>query len=130
MITIKFQAASHYPVNRKLIIKEVKDLLHSRLKGDCEVSILIGGNRQMKYLNKTYRNIDDTTDVLSFPQNDPSQPTKPFTPPPDGVLYLGDIVISYPEAVKEAAKDDMMVDDKINQLVLHGLDHLMGIHHD
>lgn len=130
MITIKLQAASHYPINRKKILTAVNEVLNSRLKGDVEVSILIGGNRQMKKLNKTYRNIDDTTDVLSFPQNDPSQPSKPFTPPPDGVLYLGDIIISYPEAVKEAAHDEMMVDDKINQLVLHGIDHLMGIHHE
>jgi len=130
MIQIRFQSASHYIVNRKRIEKEVKEVLSARLKGDAEVSILIGGDRQMKLLNKTYRNIDATTDVLSFPQHDPSQPMKPFAPPPDGVLYLGDIIISYPQAVKEAAEDEMMVDDKITQLVLHGLDHLMGIHHD
>lgn len=130
MIYIKFQSASHYLVDRKRIKKEVTDVLKTRLKGSCEVSILIGGDRQMKQLNKTYRNIDDTTDVLSFPQHDPTQAMKPFVPPPDGVLYLGDIIISYPQAIKEAAKDNMLVDDKIVQLILHGLDHLMGIHHE
>lgn len=130
MIRIRFQSASHYPVNRKRIEKDVIATLNSRLKGDVEVSILVGGDRQMKALNKKYRQIDDTTDVLSFPQHDPTQAMKPFVPPPNGVLYLGDIIISYPQAVNEAAKDDMMVDDKIAQLVLHGLDHLMGIHHE
>lgn len=130
MIHIKFQSASHYLVDRKRIKKEVTDVLSSRLKGSCEVSILIGGDRNMKLLNKTYRNIDDTTDVLSFPQHDPTQAMKPFVAPPNGVLYLGDIIISYPQAIIEASKDNMLVDDKIVQLILHGLDHLMGIHHD
>lgn len=130
MISVTIQTASHYPIRKHVIATAVKDVLAKRLKGDVEVSILFCGDRKMKQLNKIYRNIDDTTDVLSFPQHDPSQAMKPFTPPPDNVLYLGDIVVSYPQTIKEAAHDNMMVDDKIIQLVLHGLDHLMGIHHD
>lgn len=130
MTTVTIQTASHYPIRRKKITQAVQDVLAKRLKGDVEVSILFCGDRKMKTLNKQYRNIDDTTDVLSFPQHDPSQAMKPFTPPPNNVLYLGDIVVSYPQAIKEAALDNMMVDDKIIQLILHGLDHLLGIHHD
>jgi probable rRNA maturation factor len=130
MTTIRLQTASHYPINRKAIIKAVTDVLHSRLKGDVEVSVLFCGDRKMRQLNKQYRNLDKTTDVLSFPQHDPSQEMKPFTAPPDNVLYLGDIVVSFPQCIKEAAEDNMMVDDKIIQLVLHGIDHLMGIHHE
>lgn len=130
MYTIRIKTASHYPVNRKQITKALEDVLTQRLVKEGEVSIIVGGDRQMKKLNKQYRNIDDTTDVLSFPQNDPSQTMHPFSTPPDNVLYLGDIIISYPQVVKEAAHDHMMVDDKMLQLILHGLDHLMGIHHE
>ena len=130
MYSIRIQTASHYPINRKQISKAIETVLTERLVQEGEVSIIVGGDRQMRTLNKQYRNIDATTDVLSFPQNDPSQKTYPFSLPPNNVLYLGDIIISYPQAVKEAAHDHMMVDDKILQLILHGLDHLMGIHHD
>jgi len=42
---------------------------------------------------------------------------------------LGDIVVSYPQAVKEATEENKLVDDKIVELVLHGLEHLLGNHH-
>jgi probable rRNA maturation factor len=129
MITIRVQSSSHFPVNKEDIKAGIEKVLESRLKRNAEVSVSIIGDRQMKQLNETYRKIPDTTDVLSFPQHDPSQAMHPFVSPPDDTLYLGDIVVSYPQTVKEAAEDGMMVDQKVLQLVLHGLDHLMGIHH-
>ncbi len=129
MITVLFQTESHFPVNRKKIIEAVNGTLASRVKGDTEVSITIVGNRRMRALNRRYRQIDATTDVLSFPQNDPSQPGHAFVEAPDGILRMGDIIVSYPQAVEEAAAENKLVDDQITFLVLHGLDHLMGIHH-
>lgn len=92
----------------------------------------------MKTLNKTYREIDATTDVLSFPLNDPSTSSdkdiaagfSPDRSSPDKVLRIGDVVVSYPQAVLEAAEENVMVDKKIEQLIVHGLDHLMGIDHN
>ncbi|MBI2405071.1 rRNA maturation RNase YbeY [Candidatus Gottesmanbacteria bacterium] len=129
MITVLFQTESHFPVSREKVKDAAIKVLTGKLQSDAEVSIAIVGDRRMRELNRTYRHIDATTDVLSFPQNDPSQSMRPFVNPPDNVLYLGDIIVSYPQAVLEASSDNMMVDDKIVQLVLHGLDHLMGIHH-
>jgi probable rRNA maturation factor len=130
MITVRIKTASHYPVNRKRLIQEIEAYLSPKITSNAEISVIVGGDRQMKILNTKYRQIPHTTDVLSFPQHDPSQAMHPFVTPPDNVLYLGDIVLSYPQVVKEASEDQMMVDDKLVQLVLHGLDHLMGIHHD
>lgn len=126
---INIQCPSRYLIPRNRIRDEITKVLDARLKRQAEVSILIAGDRQLKKLNTKYRKIPDTTDVLSFPQNDPSQQMKPFVMPPDDTLYLGDIVVSYPQAIKEASEENMMVDDKMVQLILHGLDHLMGIHH-
>jgi probable rRNA maturation factor len=129
MITIRIQSSSHFPIDKDKIKAEIDSVLTNRLKQNAEVSISIIGDRQMKNLNTSYRKIDDTTDVLSFPQHDPSQIMHPFVMPPDDTLYLGDIVVSFPQAVDEAANDGVMVDQKIIELVLHGLDHLLGIHH-
>ena len=104
--------------------------LNPKIESDAEVSITIIGDRQMHDLNKTYRQKDYPTDVLSFPHNDPSQPNPvPFVDPPDNLIRLGDIVISYPQAVTEAMEENKLVDDQIIFLIYHGIDHLLGIHH-
>jgi len=129
MITVLFQTESHFPVSREKVKEAVMTALTKKIQSDVEVSVSIIGDRRMRELNRTYRQIDATTDVLSFPQNDPSAAAKPFVDPPDNILHLGDIIVSYPQVMVEASEDNMMVDDKIIQLVLHGLDHLMGVHH-
>lgn len=129
MVTVLFRTESHYPVDRKKIISSVTEHLSKRIKSQTEVSISIIGDRMMKRLNTEYRKKEYTTDVLSFPQNDPSVAMAPFVDAPDGVLHLGDILVSFPMAVKEAGEENRLVDDTIVALVLHGLDHLLGIHH-
>jgi len=49
---------------------------------------------------------------------------------PTNRLRLGDIIISYPEVIREAAKEEVLVDDKVEELLLHGLNHLLGLHHE
>lgn len=129
MISVLFQTESHFPVDRKKVIEAVKTALHSRVTSPTEVSVAIVGDRKMRQLNKKYRSIDATTDVLSFPQSDPSQSGAAFVEPPDDVLHLGDIVVSFTQAVVEAGEENKMVDDQIVFLVLHGLEHLLGVHH-
>ena len=51
---------------------------------------------------------------------------RPFVDPPDNILRLGDIIISYPQARERAAEDNMLVDDKIDELVIHGLTNLLS----
>jgi len=129
MINVLFQTESHFPVDRKKIIDAVVAALTAKVNAATEVSVTIVGDRRMRQLNKQYRQLDSTTDVLSFAQNDPSQQNAPFVEAPDNILHLGDVIVSYPQAVEEAAAENKMVDDQIIFLVLHGLDHLLGIHH-
>jgi probable rRNA maturation factor len=130
MVRVLFQIASHYPVNRRKIRLAVSQSLAGLVKRNAEVSVSVVGSRRMKELNSRYRNRDYATDVLSFPLNETSDPGKPFVMVPDNILRLGDIVVCYPQAVEEARKSNRLVDDVINELVLHGLNHLMGIHHE
>jgi len=131
MIHVLIQTESHFPVDRKKITQAITVTLEDKIKSHAEVGVSIVGDRRMHELNKQYRHVDATTDVLSFPLNDPSDDTQyvPFVEPPDGVLQLGDIIVSYPQAVAGAAEDNKFVDDQIVFLVLHGLNHLLGIHH-
>ena len=49
---------------------------------------------------------------------------------PDGILRLGDIVVSYPVARRQAGEHNLLVDNEIKILVKHGMLHLLGIHHE
>lgn len=124
MILIKTE--SHYTVDRKRIREVVDKFLRERgVKGDIETSLAIVGDRMMRSLNRKYRNINRTADVLAFPLSVNSS-NVPFLNPPDNVLRLGDIVISYPQARDSAREEDKLIDDKIDELVIHGMKHLLG----
>jgi len=129
MISVLFQTESRYPVNRRKVKEIMAKVLAEKATSNSEVSISIVGDRRMRALNRKYRQVDETTDVLSFPLNDPTDHELPFIDNPDQVLRLGDIIVSYPQAVDEARLDNVLVDDKIIELLLHGLNHLLGIHH-
>jgi probable rRNA maturation factor len=129
MITVLFQTESHFPVDRKKVTDAIVSALEGKMKRETEVGVTVVGDRRMRQLNKQYRQLDATTDVLSFPLNDPADVGEPFVELPDNILRLGDIVISYPQAVEEAADQNKLVDDQIVFLALHGLNHLLGIHH-
>lgn len=122
---------SRYKVNRKRIrTTVVSELKKHGISDSSEVSIAFIGDRKMRHLNKTYRGLDKTTNILSFSLTEGEVAILP--PHHEGSnrnLRLGDIVLSYPQIIKEAAEDEMLVDDKIDELLIHGLSHLLGIHH-
>lgn len=134
MVNILLNSESRYPVNRKAIKQAVIDVINQqKIKSPVEVSILIIGDRKMRELNKKYMGRNETTDVLSFPLGGgltSSNPAAGFVNPPDNILRLGDVVISFPQAVKQAAENNLLVDTEICNLVKHGVLHLLGINHE
>jgi len=85
----------------------------------CEVAIVFTDNEEMRALNRTWRNKDAPTNVLSFPAGD--------TPHGDGTL--GDIVIAYETSRAEANQTGIPLSDHISHLVVHGVLHLLGFDH-
>ena len=117
---------SRYKVNRKRIKSAVQFVLEDQnIQTPFEVSIAIVGDRKMRALNKQYRNLDKTANILSFPLSEGGE-----TKLPSDIMRLGDIVISYPMVIKESAEQDMLVDDRVEELVQHGMLHLLGLHHE
>lgn len=136
MINIIVSSDPRYSINKVAIRSVVLEVLQRhRISGRIEIGINIVGDRKMHELNKTYRGIDSTTDILSFVLEDTSPlslqhiPRIGFVASPDKVLRLGDIVISYPQALEDASLDGIAVDEEIRNLVEHGLSHLLGVHH-
>lgn len=138
MINIIVNSDSRYPVNKLAIQGTVLELLQRhRIGGNLEIGITIMGDRKMHEINKKYRDIDSTTNILSFALEDPTTqnrlqhvPKVGFVKAPDNILRLGDILISYPQIIRDASLEGVSVDEEIRFLVEHGMKHLLGIHHD
>jgi probable rRNA maturation factor len=129
MIIINLFVGSRYPVNRKVIRKAAMNLLEEQKIEHAQVDISIVGSRRIKLLNEGQLKHEGTTDVLSFPQHEHKQ-LDDF-PMPEGIPpHLGDIVISFPEAVSNARRFGKRVDDQICFYLEHGMMHLLGYHHD
>jgi probable rRNA maturation factor len=125
-VKVLFFVESRYIINRKRLKKTIERTLDEQgVKSPVEVSVAIVGDRKMVKLNKQFRGKEGTTNILSFPIQEGEQTVLPQ----DQISRLGDIVISYPELIKESAAEEMLVDDRADLLIKHGLLHLMGIHH-
>ncbi len=136
MINIIVSSDPRYDINKTAIKSAVSNVLQRhRIRGKVELGVNIIGDRKMHELNRKYRGIDSTTDILSFALEDSSStslqhvPKIGFISSPDKWLRLGDIVISYPQALEDAALDGISVDEEIKVLVEHGVNHLLGLHH-
>jgi len=87
-----------------------------------EVSVAFVDDRTMRQLNKQYRLIDKVTDVLSFAELG-SMSSKHQT------TYLGEIIIAYPYARKQARLQKHSLKSEIVTLLIHGFLHLVGYDH-
>ena len=67
-----------------------------------EVSLLVTGDETVHALNRTYRDIDGTTDVLAFAL----QEDKNFPSNPEGLVQLGEVIISLPQAERQAEEQE------------------------
>lgn len=137
MINIVVSSDPRYPVNKFAIQSTILEIMQSNnIRGNVEIGISVVGDRKMHQFNKKYRGIDSTTNILSFaledlsPQNLQHVPRVGFVAAPDKVLRLGDILLSYPQVVEDAAIEGVSIDDELRFLVEHGVKHLLGIHHE
>ena len=89
-----------------------------------EVSILLTDDAQIQALNSEYRQLDKPTNVLSFAARDEDSPL-----PPDGPILLGDVIIAYQTAEREARDEGKSFADHLSHLVVHGVLHLLGYDH-
>jgi probable rRNA maturation factor len=94
-----------------------------------ELGLVITDARTMRRLNKRYRARDEDTDVLSFAlleEGPPGAEAIPFITPPDGVLRLGEVIVSYPQAVAQAEEHHHPLEQELALLIVHGVLHLLG----
>lgn len=105
-----------------------------------EVNVLVRGDEGLRALNRVYRGKDTATDVLSFPTldeplveapaeerwQDVTSPAVRFITAPGLPLHLGDIAISYPTVLRQAAEAGHSPLHEFAFLLAHGILHLVG----
>ena len=82
---------------------------------------MLSNNKNIKKLNKSFRNKDKSTDVLSFPFDNKKNKYK--------TNYLGDIIISYNYMDKPKTKNLKIFKEKVTKTFIHGFLHLLGYDH-
>lgn len=114
--------------NSDAYIKDIENILKLGLKHmnikDSYISVVIVDKDKIHEINKTYRNVDKVTDVISFAFEDNGGIT------PDGLRILGEIYLCMDKAKEQAIEYGHSNKREICYLVTHGLLHLLGFNHE
>lgn len=87
-------------------------------KSGSSATIAFVSDKTIRQLNRQFRGVDKSTDVLSFPAEDTDK------------TNLGDIAISVETAARQAKENSLTFDREVAQLIVHGLLHLSGYDHE
>lgn len=141
-MTINFEKETELELNfdyENLVERVImKAMDYEECPYEAEINVLFTDDKQIKEINREYREIDRATDVLSFPMVEYETPgnfdtIEALQPdcfhPETGELLLGDIVISLERAIYQAKEYGHSVEREIAFLTAHSMFHLFGYDH-
>lgn len=132
MISVSVYKQSTYPISSSKVKEKLRNILaREGITSDFSVSVAFVSEKKMEELVDKYYKDDPEKKyihpILTFPS---SEMHDKFVLPKEEFPDLGEIIISYPEAVIEAKESGRLIDEVVMSLVEHGAMHLLGIHHD
>ena len=113
-------------VELESLILIIKDTLKLCQIDQAELTLVITSDEAVQALNRTYRDVDAPTDVLSFAAQAKQDG---FIMPEEETPYLGDVIISLPVATRQALAAGHRPMDEMLLLAAHGTLHLLGHDH-
>jgi len=113
----------NYYLDKK--IKKINSEVKRFKKKNIFCTLLLSGNKEIKYLNKKFRKKNKITDVLSFPSHEKNELKKKLKREKE--LYLGDIIINLNKIKNKNIQKNFEIE--FNRLWVHGLVHLFGHDH-
>lgn len=135
-INLTFSAVT---LQRPLVASVIKKCILETLQAEgvtvpCEINVLVTNDHGIHAINKASRNIDNPTDVLSFPMfqlepgNLPSEWVE-YLDPETGLCPLGDMAISLERAISQAKEFGHSTRREVGYLTIHSVLHLLGYDH-
>ena len=122
MLTIKSRQAFRKELDKKRLQNASSTaFLFLGFETEPEVTLQVTNDHTIQEFNFQYRGIDEVTDVLSF--------ENAFTDPESGESYLGDILISFETAKRQADLRELDLMAELEMLLVHGILHLAGMDH-
>lgn len=119
----------------KSLIKKcsLSSLEYMGFRTDCEISVVLTDNEEIRTLNNMHRGVDRATDVLSFPMfeyDEDGEIVEDYADfNEDGDICLGDIVISLERAMEQAEEYGHSFEREVGFLTVHSILHLLGYDH-
>ena len=126
-------------LQRLVISANIRTCINAVLKAEgvtakCEINVLVTDDAGIREINRTSRNIDSATDVLSFPMFELAPGELPadwteYEDPDTGLVPLGDMCISLERAIAQAKEFGHTTRREVGYLTIHSMVHLLGYDH-
>lgn len=126
-------------LQRLVISANIRTCINAVLKAEgvtakCEINVLVTDDAGIREINRTSRNIDSATDVLSFPMFELAPGELPadwteYEDPDTGLVPLGDMCISLERAISQAKEFGHTTRREVGYLTIHSMLHLLGYDH-
>ncbi len=112
-------------VSEEWLESVARRVLEAEGVGAAELSVTVTDDETVRSLNREYAGEDAVTDVLSFSQREGEE----FAAPVDAVPPLGEVIIAYPQAERQAKERSESQEAELARLLIHGILHLLGYDH-
>ncbi len=139
-LNIEYETEIKLEIEYETIISKVVEMAMDT--EDCpyeaEINVILTDNEEIKNINKSYREVDAPTDVLSFPMVDYETPadfshledsSEDYFNPETGELLLGDIIVSVEKVTAQAQEYGHSKERELGFLIAHSMLHLIGYDH-
>lgn len=139
-LNIEYETEIKLEIEYETIISKVVEMAMDT--EDCpyeaEINVILTNNEEIKNINKSYREVDAPTDVLSFPMVDYETPadfshledsSEDYFNPETGELLLGDIIVSVEKVTAQAQEYGHSKERELGFLIAHSMLHLFGYDH-
>ena len=101
-------------------------LTEEAVEDETGLTVVLAGDELLQELNREHRDLDEPTDVLSFP----AEEGEPFPGEPEQARYVGDIAVSVARVTRQAEAASIAADLELRHVLVHGLLHLLGYDHE
>jgi len=139
-LNIEYETEIKLEIDYETIISKVVDMAMDteNCPYEAELNVILTDNEEIKNINKSYREVDAPTDVLSFPMVDYETPadfshlednSDDYFNPETGELLLGDIIVSVEKVTAQAQEYGHSKERELGFLIAHSMLHLFGYDH-